>query len=230
MEGGIIEGRYPNGLMVALTNCKDPSKTEEWNNWYNHMHVPDNTATGVFHHCIRFANTDPTAEAQFVATYETTFEDLFEAMAINGDAIAKRRESGDYRSSPLTHGVPGAGTFKRLGGEFRAATKPTLGIGLVFSNCKDTAGENEFNRWYEDIHIPDILDTGAFHTAYRYESLDPERFKAKYLAIYETDDIDPAKSREKIRAVSADWRRHGRMSDLLEITSSITARRIWPKG
>ena len=120
------------------------------------------------------------------------------------------------------------GVFKRLGGEFSAATKPTLGILLVLSNCIDAAKEQEFNRWYEDVHIPDILDAGGFHTAYRYESLDPEATKGKYLAIYETDNIDPAKAREKHGAVRADWEQRGRLSDLIETTSSLTARRIWP--
>ena len=120
------------------------------------------------------------------------------------------------------------GVFKRLGGEFSAANKPTLGILLVLSNCKDAAQEQEFNRWYEEVHIPDILDAGGFHTAYRYESVDPAATKAKYLAIYETDNIDPAKAREKHSAARADWIQRGRMSDLIETTSSLTARRIWP--
>jgi len=29
-KGGIMEGRYPQGLLLALTNCTDPSKEEEF--------------------------------------------------------------------------------------------------------------------------------------------------------------------------------------------------------
>jgi hypothetical protein len=32
-------------------------------------------------------------------------------------------------------------------------------------DCKHPAREAEFHRWYEDIHVADILETGAFHTA-----------------------------------------------------------------
>jgi len=222
-----MEGRYPNGLLLAITNCANPTKTEEFTSWYNHMHVPDVTAPGISRHAIRFANTDPTSEAgQYVATYETTFEEVSKAMPSHREASAKLTKDGD-RGSALIQSVT-VGVFKRLGGEFSAATKPALGILLVLSNCKDGAKEQEFNRWYEDVHIPDILDTGAFHTAYRYESLDPEATKAKYLAIYETDNIDPAKSREKLGAIRADWQQRGRLSDLIETTSSLTAHRIWP--
>ena len=55
----------------------------------------------------------------------------------------------------------------------------------MLSNGTDPAREAEFNRWYEAIHVADILETGAFHTAYRYESLDPQATKTTYLALYE---------------------------------------------
>ena len=76
-----MEGRYPQGLLLALTNCTDPSKEEEFNAWYNHMHVPDVTAPGIFRHALRFVNTDLSSQAgQYVATYETNGEDVSKAM------------------------------------------------------------------------------------------------------------------------------------------------------
>ena len=95
-----MEGRYPNGLLLAITNCTDPSKTDELTSWYNHMHVPDVTAPGIFRHAIRFANTDPTSEAgQYVATYETRFEEVSKAMPAHREASAKLSKDGD-RGSP----------------------------------------------------------------------------------------------------------------------------------
>jgi hypothetical protein len=49
------------------------------------------------------------------------------------------------------------------------------GILLVLSTCTAPAREAAFHRWYEDIHVADILETGVFHTAYRDESLAPKR-------------------------------------------------------
>ena len=222
-----MEGRYPNGLLLVITNCTDPSKEDEFNYWYNHMHVPDVTAPRIFRHAIRFVNTDPDSPAgKYIATYETTWEDVSKAMPANREARAKLRERGD-RGSPYIKPVT-VGVFKSLGGEFYAASKPTRGILLVLSNCKDPAREEEFNRWYEDVHIPDILDTGAFHTAYRYESLDPQATKGKYLAIYETEHSDPTKARAVLQKAIADWEQRGRLCDALEVLSPFAARRIWP--
>ena len=131
------------------------------------------------------------------------------------------------RMTPLIEMVL-RGPFKRIGGEFSAATKVVRGILVVLSNCSDSASKKDFNRWYEDVHIPDILDIGAFHTAYRYESLEPESTGAKYVAIYETDNPDPAEARNVHAEAGVGWKQRDRMFDGLEVVSSLTARRIWP--
>ena len=73
----------------------------------------------------------------------------------------------------------------------------------------------------------DILGTGAFHAAYRYESVELKGPKAKYLTIYETDNPDPPKAREEAKA-SAECQRRGSSSDGFEMVSVLTALRIWP--
>jgi hypothetical protein len=221
-----MEGRYPNGLFLALTNCTDPSQEEGFNTWYNHIHVPDVTAPGIFRHALRFVNSDPNSQAgQYVATYETDWEDVSKALR---EAGAKMQERGD-RGTPLLQEVR-AGIFKKLGGEFCAARRPTRSILLVLSNCKDLAREAEFNRWYEDIHVADILETGVFHTAYRYESVDPQATQAKYLALYETEQSDPAQVQEAMSKAQAEanWAQRGRLSDTLEVVTTLVAQRIWP--
>jgi hypothetical protein len=99
---------------------------------------------------------------------------------------------------------------------------------VALPNCKDPAREAEFNLWYEDIHVADILETGAFHTIYRYESVDHQATQATYLALYETDQSDPAKVREALGQVRADWEKRGRLSDTIAVVASLTARRLWP--
>jgi len=222
-----MEGRYPTGLLLSITNCTDPSKEDEFNYWYNHIHIPDGTTPGIYHHAMRFANIDPNSTAgQYVATYETTMEDVSKAREAQREGLAKLGDRGDRRT-PLSKSIT-AGIFKRLGGEFVAARRPTLGILLVLSNCVDPSKETEFSRWYEDIHIPDILDTGIWHTAYRYESLDPQATKAKYLGIFETDNTDLDNAMDESWKASAVWKQEGRSFDGLDIVGSLACRRIWP--
>lgn len=68
--------------------------------------------------------------------------------------------------------------------------KPT-GVLIVLVNNKEPSKEADFNKWYNEVHIPDVLKTRCYYQATRYESIDPKPGQAKYLAIYETDHEDP---------------------------------------
>jgi hypothetical protein len=225
-----MEGRYPDGFMLAASHCSDPAKDEAFNAWYNHIHLPDWTAPGVFRHGIRFVNTDPAPADghKYLATYETTWEDVAKAWEVMWASRAQRR--AQERGFPEVRWTV-IDVFKRLGGEFCAARKPVRGILAVMLNCTDPAKEEAFHRWYEDVHIPDILETGLFHTAYRYASLAPAATipKGKYLAIYETDSSEPDKAGEELGKMRPAWERRGRLFDATERVFRITARPIWPR-
>ncbi len=65
---------------------------------------------------------------------------------------------------------------------------------LVFSNAAE--GEDaEFNEWYDNKHIPDLLEIDGFASAQRYKLTEGapgnEAGTHEYIAIYEFD-ADPA--------------------------------------
>ena len=81
---------------------------------------------------------------------------------------------------------------------------------FVYSNCTDPAREEEFNRWYTHMHIPDLSKSKGFVTARRYVNVEPNP-RAKFLTIYEfeTDDIDASiNSLYELAANSWPNRRH----------------------
>ena len=65
---------------------------------------------------------------------------------------------------------------------------------VVLANPKD-GQENEFNDFYSNRHLADVLNVPGIKTAERFVLTDPQRMSApspfKYLAIYhvETDDL-----------------------------------------
>lgn len=233
-----MEGRYPNGLIFCNTNCTDPFKKDEFNNWYSHMHVPDVTAPGIFTSGIRYINPDPQpAQSQYVVTYETEWENVDKASEALIEYIPAWRERGRY--TPYLE-IFRAGPYKKIGGEFRAADRPMRGILAVLTNCLEPAREADFNRWYDDVHIPDILGSGLCHAAYRYEIASPEvhevkpvngeAIKGKYLAIYETDSEDPVATAEQLKSLNEDWKLKGHGFDgPVEVVYQIAAKRFWPK-
>lgn len=65
---------------------------------------------------------------------------------------------------------------------------------VVLTNAVD-GRDQEFNDWYDNRHLPDILATEGFVAAQRFRlaPMDPEQeFPHRYLALYEveTDDLD----------------------------------------
>jgi hypothetical protein len=71
------------------------------------------------------------------------------------------------------------------------------GIFLVVSQPMSPEDDAEFNRWYDEHHVPDSLLLPGFVRARRFrlakEQLLPERATApgfEYVTIYELDDVD----------------------------------------
>lgn len=80
-------------------------------------------------------------------------------------------------------------------------------INMVEVTCADPSREEEFNDWYDNVHLPDVLKTPGFVAARRYITKEYRDGRGKYLAIYEieTDDIDKTMAlRREIRQKEAE--------------------------
>ena len=100
-------------------------------------------------------------------------------------------------------------------------------IFIVESNCIDPTREKEFNDWYNNVHVPDIMSTKYVKKADRYELTTPPGKlnyirglvdgRGKYIAVYEieTDDIEATMAAfgEKMSVIAK-----GRMSSLMKAT------------
>ena len=85
--------------------------------------------------------------------------------------------------------------------------------------------EDEFNQWYSDIHVREVVDIPGFVSAQRFALSDAQSAGAgphKYLAIYEVEG-DPAAALEALKAA----RPNLNMSDALD-RASISTRMFTP--
>ncbi len=86
---------------------------------------------------------------------------------------------------------------------------------FVFSDCKDPAREKEFNTWYSNMHVPDMLEIPGMIRATRWMSATPkEGQRRKYLALYEMEADDLQKFDASVRERSVRTMKEGRFSDL----------------
>ena len=82
-------------ILEVRTNCKDTEKEAEYNDWYNHTHLPDVLETPGVVRATRYENTDPAeGEAKFIAIYEIETDDIDAFMNALNENIQKKREAG----------------------------------------------------------------------------------------------------------------------------------------
>lgn len=55
----------------------------------------------------------------------------------------------------------------------------------------DPEKENEFNDWYNNVHIPGIVNCPGFISGRRYRSV---RGEPRYMALYEIESVEALKS------------------------------------
>ena len=210
-----MEGRIPTGILLALTNCNDPSREDEFNRWYDEYHLPDLQSTGLLSNAQRFVSTDPqTGQPKYVAIYETFAEDI--AKAREGFAELRAKVFASDRMTDLGD-IVAWGIFQAIySTSTAAASQGVKGLLINSQNSKDTARDQEFSDWYSNIHVPDVLGSGFYHTVYRYQNDEPGDVLGKFINVYETH-LDPAEASEGLRGERSKWEALGHMNDLLEI-------------
>lgn len=99
-------------------------------------------------------------------------------------------------------------------------------IHLVHTNCREQAREAEFNDWYSNTHLADMLRCPGVVSARRYRREDVGEGEAKYLAIYEIEAEDIERAMRAYFAYVQSLRERGRISGLVEIVSRATFKEI----
>ena len=86
---------------------------------------------------------------------------------------------------------------------------------FAFSDCKDPARAQEYNDWYSNTHLPDMLQVPGMIQATRWEAAEPkEGMKRQYLALYEIETDDVEASNREIAKQGRWTMEQGRFSDL----------------
>jgi hypothetical protein len=66
----------------------------------------------------------------------------------------------------------------------------------------DPADDEEFNKWYDEEHVPEKLRTPGFISARRFRSAE---VNTKYLVIYELENPDAATTPAYMRQEPSEW-------------------------
>jgi hypothetical protein len=83
---------------------------------------------------------------------------------------------------------------------------------VVLSSPSSPEKEEEYHRWYDEVHLPDVLKVPGFVAARRYRLSDAQIGEAavpgghRFLALYEIEAEDPAQVLDALGQAAAEGR------------------------
>lgn len=114
--------------------------------------------------------------------------------------------------------------FRRIGSDFGSIRTERMiaGLLLIESRCSDPECEAEWHHWYNTVHVPDMLGSGLYHTAYRFEIANRIEGRGHYLALYETD-LQPTEAHRSFwEEFRPKWIASGRVISTMQVTSAVS--------
>ena len=180
-----MEGRKHTGVVVTTTSNPDETQARTWLDGWQGERTAAARGNGDLAQAVSFrvAEGYDLGGATHVAICETTRDEV--------DAVAQAIGARDGETTAGYTKIAEFGPIK----EGR-----TQGVVLVFTDCDDPAHEDGYNEWYSG-HLHHTVESIDFYAATRYVSNDPSRTPSKYLAIYETENTDPA----QVQKDGVDW-------------------------
>jgi len=76
---------------------------------------------------------------------------------------------------------------------------------------------DEFERWYNEVHLPDAIENGSFVAMHRYEAVGPGYRAAPFLSVAEADYGDEAEAWAAVRHRAQSLHDAGRIDDLYRV-------------
>ncbi len=214
------------GLVAAFIDVPQ-EHTEDYNRWYDFDHLPEYVALPEFLSARRYVATPDMKKLR----PESSLEDLkdgrgtyFTNYLLGTDDLAKVRESFGERSAFLRdehrifrHGrVVDVGFYKlehisaRGDIPVRDEAIPYLGhrgVMAVLTRVEDASRREEVDRWFREIHAPDLLGVPGFVAAMRFSRFDG--VEGRYMNLYLLDG-EPTAAVRALEKHRERWMAQGR--------------------
>jgi hypothetical protein len=158
------------GIVLVFSRPSDFELEEEWSAWYDGTHVPTTqAASGAavatrWEHVDRPQGASPPVGFTHVTIYE--FADVLAgapALLDLLDAPGGARHPADMVVSVEVL-LPAGTRWHRRSGPDAGLT----GQVIAFVGPNDRAREDEWNTWLDEVHVPDMVGSGAFVNATRW--------------------------------------------------------------
>jgi hypothetical protein len=221
------------GLLVAYAKCVRAPEEPAWDEWEDDVHLPALCTAGGPWVATRFELTArpqpgmPGIGFTHVTIYELDDADVAAQAARTLDADDELRAAGGVHAA---HAAMGADVFAAHG-PYGVKPEPSAALhGHILTNvlCTDPAREAEWDAWYDEQHVPDMLSCGAFGAMSRWQRIPRARVGANFLTLYDvaTDTVEESVTRSAtmLAEIVAAGRKHETHTGALTVTLRPTGR------
>ena len=219
-------------LLIVLSGSVSPERDEAYNDWYTNVHLPDVLAVPGYVRATRYKAFpgERSFDQEYMALYELEVEDL-DALRAVSDEHMRRIEANEMHRSP-----PDTIDRENVRSMYYIETGPRLGdhddmpetVFMPFTESASKEEDEEFNRWYQEVHLPEVLGVPGFSAASRYKETGmnmtgrPWPIRFPYLAVYELADG----SKDAFDAAMKELRRRITEGDRMEISDTLGSEKV----
>jgi hypothetical protein len=216
------------GLLVVYA-----SEEPEWDKWEDDVHLPALCTAGGPWVATRFELTArpqlgmPGIGFTHVTIYELDGTDVAAQAACTLDADDALRAAGRVHAAHVSVGADVLAAH----GPFGEKPEPSPVLrGHILTNvlCNDPTREDEWDAWYDEQHVPDMLSCGAFGAMSRWQRTPRARVGSNFLTLYDvsTETVDEAvkRSAAMLAEIVAAGRKHETHTGALTVTLRPTGR------
>lgn len=187
------------GLLIASFDFSG-AQADEFHDWYDLEHIPEREAVPGFGACERWIGDEKPAYS--VATYDLDTVDVLRGDAYKSIGGANLSVWSKRVTAKCQRLLRFEGTQITPGD----AAAPA-GAGGLLLNAMNVApeGEDDFNAWYDEEHLPALTAVPGTLAARRYKSDAEGGGVRRYVAIYHLESPDVTRSDAWKTAVDTPW-------------------------
>jgi hypothetical protein len=194
-----------SGATILFTEMSpDMDWEDDFNHWYETHHIPVRAAVPGFVSAQRYCEPD---RPNYLAVYEIESPDILQSAEYQKVRAQPNGQTAWMLSNAMNYSRyigKETSTARRDGVDDSFLDTPFLYA--VFFSVPDERAE-EFNSWYDDEHVPLLLQSEHWLAVRRFEILEGEPQPWTHLAVHYLDAMAALSSPERDAARDTEWRK-----------------------
>ena len=185
-------------VLLVLSQPGSPTVEAEYNDWYTNTHVPEGLVVPGYTRVTRykaFTGWDPFPQ-KYLSLHELDVESVDDIRRVRDNHLQHVVDGkiGRARDGVIDRSLNRGRYYIEVEPEQHSKATPAQtpnSVFITYNQPKTPDVTDEYNRWYRDVHLPDVLACPGFIRAQRFRLTDVSMIDApwvtdlEYVNIYE---------------------------------------------